>query len=139
MERTLAALSLSFEELAERVSPAVVQIIARGLAPTQSGLRVRRNYPRPQCSSALPSPAESRAALKSVIKSAGKQVSARVVGLDRKTDITMLKAKKKWPFIFRFGSSSGQVNLCRRSGVRSASTTRSPWVWSARRRARTAR
>jgi hypothetical protein len=29
MERTLAALSLSFEELAERVSPAVVQIIAR--------------------------------------------------------------------------------------------------------------
>lgn len=35
MERTLAALSLSFEELAERVSPAVVQIIARGLAPTQ--------------------------------------------------------------------------------------------------------
>jgi serine protease Do len=40
--------------------------------------------------------------LKSVIKSAGKQVSARVVGLDRKTDITVLKAEKKMASHFPF-------------------------------------
>jgi serine protease Do len=125
----LAVLSKSFEQLVERVSPAVVQIVARGLAPdTETGsalLRAQRSRGSGvivdsegyvvtnahvigltrQVQVLLPLPVETRAALKSVIKPAGKLVTARVVGLDRETDIAVLKIEEKGLPPLRFGDS----------------------------------
>jgi serine protease Do len=128
-DRSLAVLSQSLEQLAERVSPAVVQIVVRGLAQeaeTPSPLI------RAQQSSGsgvivdpdgyivtnahvlglthhvqvlLPLPAEARAASKSVIKPAGKLTTARVVGVDRETDIAVLKVDEKGLHALPFGDS----------------------------------
>ena len=118
-DRELTRLSLSFEKLAERVSPSVVQIVARGLAPdNETGsdrLRARRSsgsgvivdpegyivtnahvvgFTR-SVQVLLPLTVDSRAVLKSVLKPSGKLVTARVVGLDRETDIAVLKVEEK--------------------------------------------
>ena len=118
-ERTLGGLSQSFEHLVERVSPSVVQIVTRGLVPdsdTGAGLlRSQRSSGSGVIVDAegyivtnahvigvtrhvqvlVPLPAESRPPSKSVIKPAGKLVVARVVGLDRETDIAVLKIEEK--------------------------------------------
>ena len=127
----MTAISQSFEQLVERVSPAVVQIVARGLAPdSEAGSLVLRE----QRSSGsgiivdpegyvvtnahvvgltrhvqvlLPQPAETRASSRSVIKPSGKLVTARVVGLDRETDIAVLKIEEKGLASLRFGDSEG--------------------------------
>ena len=138
-DRTLSVLSLSFEKLVERVSPAVVQIIARGLVPDDESSSTRLVAQRSSGSGVivdpegyiitnahvvgptrnvqvlLPLPVESRAALKSVIKPAGKLVSGKVVGLDRETDIAVLKIEEKALHSLRFSDSEavrqGQVVL----------------------------
>lgn len=127
--RPLTAISQSFEQLVERVSPAVVQIVASGLAAENAaGSPVLR----PQRSSGsgvivdpdgyvvtnahvvgltrhvqvlVPLPAENRPPSKSVIKPAGKLVKAQVVGLDRETDIAVLKIDEKRLPALRFGDS----------------------------------
>jgi serine protease Do len=128
-EHALSGLSRSFEQLVERVSPSVVQIIARGLAPDEDSgsqlLRAQRSSGSGvivdrdgyivtnahvvgltrDVQVLLPLPAESRAALKSVIKPTGKLIAARVAGLDRETDIAVLKIEEKDLPALPFGDS----------------------------------
>jgi serine protease Do len=128
-DRTFAALSQSLEQVSERVSSAVVQIVARGFAAeTEGGSRLVRTQ---QSSGSgvivdaegyvvtnahvigltrnvqvlLALPAETHTGSKSVIKPAGKFVAARVIGLDRETDIAVIKIDEKGLPWLPFGDS----------------------------------
>jgi serine protease Do len=148
----LAGLSASFEALSHKVNPAVVQIMARGYAPLQatdapgSGLITRRQVggsgvildpngfivtnlhvidgaSRIQVRLAIP--ADDAPPGQSVLKPAGKIVGAQVVGIDRETDLAVLKVDernlaylalgdseeiKKGQLVFAFGSPLGLEN-----------------------------
>jgi len=129
IDRTLSEISHSFEQIAEQVGPSVVQIIARGPASDdQSGSVLIRDQ-RSSGSGVIvdadgyivtnahvvgvarkvqvlvPSGSESRAAFKSVIKPAGKLVVAQVIGVDRETDVAVLKIAEKGLRPLRFGDS----------------------------------
>jgi serine protease Do len=138
-DRGLSQLSLSFEQLVDRVSPAVVQIVSRGLESDDDSttplLRAQRSSGSGvivdpegyivtnahvvrmarQVQVLLPLPLASRAALKSVMKPAGKLMPARVVGVDRETDIAVLKVEQSGLPALRFGDSEalrqGQIVL----------------------------
>lgn len=128
-ERTLQGLSESFQKLVETVGPAVVQIVTRGLAAADDAggpaLRTQRSGgsgvivdpegyiltnahvigAAQRIQVLVPLPAEDRATSKSVIKPAGKVVNARLVGLDRETDIAVLSIEEKGLRHLRFGDS----------------------------------
>jgi serine protease Do len=115
----LRQMSQQFESLVQRVDPAVVQIITTGFAPQEqdgdpmlkvsrgsgSGVvvdaegyiltnaHVIRNARSVQV--LLPEPAEEAAQYRSVVKPAGKKVTARVVGQDRQTDLALLKIEAR--------------------------------------------
>jgi serine protease Do len=121
--RALAALrdlSASFEALSERVSPAVVQIVATGYQPLQlddapgSGLLTRRQIGGSgvildpdgyivtnlhvvagagRIQVRLPAPAGELAAARSILKPQGRLVGAQIVGVDRETDLAVLKVE----------------------------------------------
>jgi len=127
--RALADLSRSFEQIAEEVGPAVVQIVARSpAADDQSGVALLKDQQSSgsgvivdsagyiltnahvvglarQVQVLVPVAGESRAAAKSVIKPAGKLVRAQVIGVDRETDIAVLKIAEKGLRALRFGDS----------------------------------
>lgn len=115
---SLRGLSALFQELAERVDPAVVQIVTRGFAPAEQGLSLLRasrgsgsgvvvdpaGYiitnahvvgAARRVQVLLPQKAEERAAFRSILKPSGKLLPAQVVGLDRETDIAVLKIEGK--------------------------------------------
>lgn len=128
-ERALQGLSESFQKLVETVGPAVVQIVTRGLAAADDsgtpGLRTQRSGgsgvivdpegfiltnahvigAAQRIQVLVPLPAENRATSKSVIKPAGKLVNAQLVGLDRETDIAVLRIEEKGLRHLRFGDS----------------------------------
>ena len=129
VDRTLVEVSRSFEQIAEQVGPSVVQIVTRGPAlDDQSGSTLLRDQ-RSSGSGVIvdaegyiltnahvvglarrvqvlvPLPAETRAASKSVIKPVGKLVTAQVVGVDRETDVAVLKIAEKGLRALRFGDS----------------------------------
>ena len=148
----LAGLSASFEALSEKVNPAVVQILARGYAPLQStdapgsGLLTRRNVGgsgvildpngyivtnfhviegATRIQVRLARPAEDAPPGESVLKPAGELVGASVVGIDRETDLAVLKVNernlhylplgdseeiRKGQLVFAFGSPLGLEN-----------------------------
>lgn len=111
----LKDLSDDFQQLVERVDPAVVQIFTRGYEPAgDSGagsIKTRRGSgsgvvvdpagyiltnahvvgSARKVEVLLPEPAEDRSRYRSVLKPSGKQVLAEVVGLDRETDLAVLK------------------------------------------------
>jgi serine protease Do len=143
----LRAMSLQFEQLAERVEPGIVQIFTRGLELDKQELLLR-----PQRGSGsglvvdkdgyivtnahvigsarrvqvlLPLQAQLASQSRSVLKPHGKMVSAEVVGLDRETDIAVLKvpetnltplvfadseAVRQGQLVFAFGSPFGLEN-----------------------------
>src|SRR5215217_5777678 len=129
IDRTLSEISHSFEQIAERVGPSVVQIIARGPASDEQSGSVLIRDQRSSGSGVIvdadgyivtnahvvgvarkvqvlvPSGSESRAAFKSVIKPAGKLVVAQVIGVDRETDVAVLKIAEKGLRPLRFGDS----------------------------------
>ncbi len=116
---SLRGLSQLYQDLVERVDPAVVQIITRSYAPSEEEdtqlLRTRRgngsgvvvdkdgyvltnahvvgNARRVEV--LLPQPAEERLRFRSVINPTGKLLPAKVVGVDRETDIAVLKIEEK--------------------------------------------
>jgi len=114
---TLANLSESFQHLAERVGPAVVQIQCTGFAATQGGdtspgviasqrssgsgvildpegyiltnAHVVRGAQRVEV--LLPRPPDSKAQWRSILKPSGKLVPAQTAGIDPETDLAVLK------------------------------------------------
>ncbi len=148
----LQRLSASFEELSERVSPAVVQIVATGYQPLRqddapgSGLITRRQIGGSgvildpdgyivtnlhvvegagRIQVRLPPAARELAAAHSVLKPLGRLVGAQVVGVDRETDLAVLKveasglphldlgdseAVRTGQLVFAFGSPLGLEN-----------------------------
>ncbi|MCC6860772.1 MAG: trypsin-like peptidase domain-containing protein [Bryobacterales bacterium] len=134
-----AQLSQSLEQVADRVSPAVVQIMASGFAPdSESGSRLVRLQRSSgsgvivdpegfvitnahvvglsrQVQVLVPLPAARLAESKSVIKPTGKLTTAQVVGLDRETDIAVLRIEEKGLAWLPFGDSEhlrkGQIVL----------------------------
>jgi serine protease Do len=137
VDSALAGLSRSFEQIVARVSPAVVQVHARGLTERSSGSGVIVDPAGYVVTNAhvvglarriqvlVPIPAEESAPFKSVIKPAGKLAPATLVGLDRETDIAVLKIEGRHiqalPFadsenlrqgqlVFAFGSPFGLEN-----------------------------
>jgi serine protease Do len=143
----LRAMSQQFEQLAERVEPGIVQIFTRGLELDKQELLLR-----PQRGSGsglvvdkdgyivtnahvvgsarrvqvlLPLQAQAASQSRSVLKPHGKMVAAEVVGLDRETDIAVLKvpetnlkplvfadseAVRQGQLVFAFGSPFGLEN-----------------------------
>ena len=126
---SLRGLSQLFQDLVERVDPAVVQIITRGYAASEEEgsqlLRTRRGNgsgvivdkdgyvvtnahvvgSARRVEVLLPQPAEERLRFRSVINPAGKLVPAKVVGVDRETDIAVLKIEEKNLQVLAFGDS----------------------------------
>jgi len=112
---SLRQLSDYYQELAERVDPAVVQIITRGFAQEEASgaalIRTRRSNgsgvivdsegyivtnahvvgAARSVQVLLPQPSEDRSRFKSILKPSGKLVNAQIVGADRETDIAVLK------------------------------------------------
>ncbi|MCC6536399.1 MAG: trypsin-like peptidase domain-containing protein [Bryobacterales bacterium] len=122
-QTTLPALSRQFQELAERVDPAVVQVLTSGYAPTSDG-SVILHAKRSTGAGVLVDPAgyiltnahvvgevrkvqvllpqlvqESRSR-PARLKPSGKLVPAEVIGADREADIAVLKiAGENYPFL----------------------------------------
>lgn len=115
----LRQLSNLIQDVAARVDPAVVQVLTKGLAPAEGGsvgaVRAQRGNGSGVIVDAegyvitnahvigatrrvevlLPQRAEVGMARTSVLKPAGKLVQAEVVGVDRETDIAVLKIAEK--------------------------------------------
>ncbi|MCZ6489458.1 MAG: trypsin-like peptidase domain-containing protein [Acidobacteria bacterium] len=118
----LTELSASFQALSERVSPAVVQIFTTGFAPVQDVVGASTGLVSTQRSGGsgvlvdpdgyivtnahvvegarrvqvlLAVPPDERAQWRSILKPRGKTVSARIVGIDRETDLAVLKVEQK--------------------------------------------
>ena len=154
-DRALAALdelSRSFEALSEKVNPAVVQILATGYALPQQGaapggglLTLRRvggsgaivdpnGYivtnahvveGAGRIRVRIPIPVDGESERQSILKPTGKTVGAQIVGIDRETDIAVLRVNetglahlsfgdsdevRKGQLVFAFGSPLGLEN-----------------------------
>ena len=118
---SLSELSDSFESLVSKISPAVVQIFATGYGPgatgeTTSGLIAKRRaagsgvilHPdgyvitnahvvdgARQIQVLLPLSADERSRAKSTLKPRGKRVGAQIIGLDRETDLALVRVQGK--------------------------------------------
>jgi serine protease Do len=137
IDNALAGVSRSFEQMVARVSPAVVQVLARGLTNRSSGSGVVVDPSGYIVTNAhvvglsrriqvlVPVPAEGLATFRSVLKPGGRVLPAQLVGLDRETDIAVLKIEsqnlRSLPFgdsealrqgqlVFAFGSPFGLDN-----------------------------
>ncbi|MBM3783622.1 MAG: PDZ domain-containing protein [Acidobacteria bacterium] len=127
--QSLRGFSKLFQELAERVDTAVVQIVASAYGPTEQDGAVAFKTQRASGSGVVvdangyivtnahvigvarrvqvlvPEAVEVRARARSAIKPAGKLVTADVIGLDRETDIAVLKVEQKGLPFLAFGDS----------------------------------
>ncbi|HEY4492410.1 MAG TPA: trypsin-like peptidase domain-containing protein [Acidobacteriota bacterium] len=118
-QETLTRLSDSFETLAEKISPAVVQILATGYGTEQdasngSSLLTRRHYSGSgvildtagyiitnahvvsgaRKVEVLLAFRDPRGPQRSILKAKGKLVDARLIGLDSETDLAVLKIQE---------------------------------------------
>ena len=136
VDAALSGLSHSFEQMVAKVSPSVVQVLARGLTERSTGSGVVVDPSGYILTNAhviglarhimvlVPAPVEGRV-LRSVVKPAGKLVPATVVGFDRETDIAVLKIEgmnmaslpfgnsenlRQGQLVFAFGSPFGLEN-----------------------------
>ncbi|MFN0151579.1 MAG: S1C family serine protease, partial [bacterium] len=130
----LASLSASYESLAARVAPCVVQIFSAGYtadawgASTAASLLAKERTTgsgaildasgyvvtnahvvvgATRVQVMLPSAATSGAALASILKPRGRLVGAQIVGLDRETDIALLKIDAPTLSALELGDSDG--------------------------------
>jgi serine protease Do len=131
--RDLRAMSDSFQKLVEQVNPAVVQIVTRGYTADESLPPVLRTRSAGgsgvivdgngyvvtnahvigvarRVQVMLPLRTEERARAQSVLKPAGKTVDAKVLGLDRETDVAVLKVEEKDLPHLKFGDSEALRN-----------------------------
>lgn len=130
--RALSKLSRDFEALSERVSPAVVQIFAMMYVPVQGAGSTTSNLLARQRSSGsgvildpdgyiitnahvvegarriqvvLAASSEDVVERKSILKGRGKIVGAQIVGIDRETDLAVLKIQEKGLPFLQLGNS----------------------------------
>jgi serine protease Do len=106
---TLATLSRSFEQMVGRVGPSVVQIFARHLTDRSTGSGVIVDPSGHVVTNAhvvgharriqvlIPAASTQSQTPTSVIRPAGKLVPARLLGLDRETDLAVLKIEGDQP------------------------------------------
>lgn len=116
-----------FQKLVERVHPSVVQVIARGLSEGETGGAVRSSKGAgsgfivdpsgfivtnahvvagaKRIQVVLPALNEAAAGRRSVLKPYGKTVAAELVGMDRETDVAVLKVAQTGLPALRFGDS----------------------------------
>jgi serine protease Do len=132
----LASLSRSFEQMVARVTPSVVQVFARGLADRSTGSGVIVDGAGYVVTNAhvvgfsrriqvLVPYREGQATAASIVRPSGRLVPARVLGLDRETDIAVLKIEmdnapalpfgdseslRQGQIVFAFGSPFGLEN-----------------------------
>ncbi len=138
-EGTVSAFSQMLQTLVEHVDPAVVQVITRGFGMNDTGgvslVRSQRGFgsgvvvdpagyiltnahvvhAARRVQVLLPEKAEKGMQFSSVVKPSGKLLNATVVGMDRETDIAVLKVKAEdLPFL-EFADSEqvrqGQVSV----------------------------
>lgn len=114
--QNLAGLSQSFEDIASKISPAVVQIFATGYGPSRDQSRI---FAKQRVTGSgvildtkgyiitnahvvagarlvrvmIPLTNEERAAQKSVLKTEGRIVGGQVVGLDYETDLAVIRVQ----------------------------------------------
>ena len=115
---TLSALSASFQELAERVSPSVVQVVTEGFGAAEAAATLGAGAVREQRGAGsgvildsqglivtnahviegarrvtvlLAVPRAENDQWRSILKPRGKSVAAQIVGVDRETDLAVLK------------------------------------------------
>ncbi len=136
---TLSKLSDEFEAISQSVSPAVVQVLATGYSPAQasgislltkerstgSGVILDANGyiitnahvvdGAKRLQVALPLPEHKDEKYKSILKPRGKVIGARLVGLDRETDLAVLKIDETGLPFLALGNSDrlrkGQIVL----------------------------
>ena len=135
---TLSKLSEEFESLSKKVSPAIVQILVTGYIPTGNGSAAVFTKQRGSGSGVILDPTgyivtnahvvdgarrvqvvlavqEKRADARSILKPRGKIVGAQVVGIDRETDLAVLKVQERNLPVLILGNSdevsSGQLVL----------------------------
>ena len=128
----LGKLSRSFEVLSDRVSPAVVQVLAtgfvarQGVLPSTAGLLARQRIlgsgvildvdgyivtnahlveGAQRIQVILPAPLDGSTKLQSILKATGKIVGAQMIGMDRETDLAVLKVQEKGLPVLPFGDS----------------------------------
>ena len=130
----LTELSSSFQALSRRVSPAVVQIFTSGYAPIQEGLGAGTGLVATQRGAGsgvlvdpdgyivtnahvvegarriqvlLAVPPDESAQWRSILRPRGKRVPAEIVGIDRETDLAVLKIEEKGLPSLKLGDSDG--------------------------------
>jgi serine protease Do len=124
---TLAQLNRDFQMLADRVNPAIVQILATGYAPGEApGLLISKQRSSGsgvildpvgyivtnahvvegarRIQVVLAKPASGQAA-HSILKARGKMMGAQIVGLDRETDLAVLKINETGLPFLKLGDS----------------------------------
>ncbi len=145
---SLNELSASFEALATRVSPSVVQVIASGLvvdpdATTADGLVEQKrasgsgvivdaagfvvtNYHVVQGARRVQVVPSARVEGQSIVRPRGRTLDAEVAGVDEETDLALLKVSGATLAPLAIGDPIGCApgNWCSPSAARSVSTTR---------------
>ena len=118
-DNALATLSHSFEQMVTRVTPTAVQVLARGLSEQSRGSGVvvdPAGYIVPNAhvialskhvQVLVAGPTADRPRPLSVLKPAGRLMTANVVGFDRETDIAVLKIETQNLQAMPFGDSEG--------------------------------
>jgi serine protease Do len=131
----LVALDAQLEALAQRVAPSVVQVLAYGFASSQGALLVQASssgagvivdtggwivtnahvVESARSVRVDVQPARAPAAGGSILKPRSRRLAARVVGLDRETDVAVLKVEQTGLPALEFGDSEalhqGQIVL----------------------------
>ncbi len=135
----LSSLSGEFEQIAQKVSPAIVQILATGYTPGASAHANALNRQRSTGSGVildangyivtnahvvdgarriqvvLSEPAAKAAPRKSILKPRGRAIGAQLVGLDRETDLAVLRIDETSLPVMLLGNSDtvrkGQIVL----------------------------
>ncbi len=116
-DATLSDLSHSFEQMVARVGPSIVQVFARGLTDRSTGSGVIVDSGGYVVTNAhvvglsrrlqvlIPVAADNQRAATSILRPSGRLVPARLLGIDKETDLAVLKIEAENTRALPFGDS----------------------------------